>query len=154
AQPGDRGSRGTALGRRLVGSEVIEKLPGAARGEHRIAGDDGPDGTDDLRRAGGLEKEPRSTGVEAAQDGVVDVPRRQRDDVRRARQRADGAGRGDAVGPRHAQVHEDDVRGVRLDGGDRLVAVAYLADDVDVPGAAEDEAKAGPHERIVIDEQD
>ena len=84
---------------------------------------------------------------------VVDVERRQDDDLGRGRARADEAQRGEAVHPGHADVHEDDVRTVGVDRREHLRAVLRLADDLEVVGAAEHHRQPGAHERVVVDDQ-
>ena len=60
----------------------------------------------------------------------------------------------DPVDLGHADVHEDDVRLQAQRLGDRLDAVRGLADDLDVLLGLEDHAKAGAHERLVVDDED
>ena len=63
-------------------------------------------------------------------------------------------GRLEPVEVRHADVHQDDV-GVELAGcPERLLAVARLADDLDVRLRLEDHAEARAHESLVVDDQD
>ena len=54
---------------------------------------------------------------------------------------------------RHADVHQHDVGAVGVDRGEHLRAVLGLADDREVGGAAEHHRQAGPHERVVVDDE-
>ena len=63
-------------------------------------------------------------------------------------------GRGDPVELRHADVHEDDVGPVEVDGAEHLAAVGGLADHLEVVRAGEHHPQARAHERVVVDEQD
>ena len=104
---------------------------------------------------GVLEQEPRRSGAEHAEDVLVEVERREHE---HSWPRLDvGAGqtcrRLDAVGPGHADVHQHHV-GSQLAGAlDRLGAVACLTDDHEVVLRLQEEPQAGPHELLVVDEQ-
>jgi hypothetical protein len=62
------------------------------------------------------------------------------------------SGRGDAVHPRHRQVHQDDVRRVFGHQRERLEAVAGLPDDVEVRLRLELAHDATPHHRMAVDD--
>ena len=54
----------------------------------------------------------------------------------------------------HADVHEHDVRAQLGGERHRLRAVAGLAHDLDARLLAQDHAKAGAHQRLVVGKQD
>ncbi len=60
----------------------------------------------------------------------------------------------DPVEVRHADVHQDDVGLERLDGFDRGESVGGFADDFEVGLGVEDDPEAGPHEFLVVGDQD
>src|ERR1019366_2868890 len=61
-------------------------------------------------------------------------------------------GGGDAVEPRHPDVHQDDVGVVQIDGGQDAAAVAGLAGDLDLRGAGQHHRQSGTDQRVVDDE--
>ena len=101
-----------------------------------------------------LEQERARARPERLVDVLVEVERRQHDDARARAAAGDLARRLDAVEARHADVHEHDVRAERVGLGDGLVAVARLADDLDVRLGLEDHPEAGADEALVVCEQD
>ena len=78
-----------------------------------------------------MSRNPAAPASSAAQDQLVGVERRQHDHRRRVRLGAHQPGRGDAVEPRHADVHQHDVGPVAVDRGQHLVAVGRLADHLE-----------------------
>ena len=60
----------------------------------------------------------------------------------------------DAVHDRHPEVHDHDVGLARAAGLDCFASVGSLADHLDALLVGEDHAEAGPHELLVVDEQD
>ena len=67
---------------------------------------------------------------------------------------ADPARRVEAVGARHAQVHEDDVGPELARELDRLLAVGGAADDLDPPVEREDRLERLGEEQVVVGDQD
>ena len=67
---------------------------------------------------------------------------------------ADRARGGEAVGARHAQVHEHDVGPELAREPDRLLAVARAADDLDPAVEREDRLERLGEEQMVVDDQD
>jgi len=65
---------------------------------------------------------------------------------------ADGLGGGETVDAGHADVHQHHVRLQRVDLAGGLGAVARLAHDPQVV-AVEQDAQAGPDQRVVIDHE-
>ena len=68
--------------------------------------------------------------------------------------RAQQAGGGDAVELWHADVHEDDVGAVQVDGAQHAAPVVGLADHLDALRAGQHHPQPRAHERVVVDEQD
>src|ERR1035438_9129808 len=66
----------------------------------------------------------------------------------------DLAGRFEAVGAGHADVHQHHLSAQGAGEGDGCRAVGGLADDLDVGGYADQNSEAGPDEGLVIGEQD
>ena len=58
-----------------------------------------------------------------------------------------------AVGARHADVHQHDVGALAAHELDRLLAVRGLADDLDVVLRVEQRAEPGADERLVVGQQ-
>src|SRR5690606_18796778 len=95
-------------------------------------------------------------GAQRLEDVLVGLVRRQHQHpygVQRA-VRADAAGGLQAVGARHADVHEHHVGARRAGQLHRLHAVRRLGDDDQVVGQVEQGAEPGPHHRLVVRQQD
>ena len=119
------------------------RLPGRRR-QHRL---------DDPLRLGVLEQVAARAGVQRGLDLVGGVERGEHDDGGRVPARADRPGRRDAVGARHAQVHEHDVDRVRVEQRRApRTPSAHLRDDADPVRAVEQERQPGPHEGVVVDD--
>src|SRR5690606_1013800 len=105
--------------------------------------------------AGVLEQEPAGTGLQALEDVGVGVVGGQDEDadVPQAVGRGELPGGLDAVHPRHPDVHEHHVRSGEAGLPHRLAAVGRLTDHDDVALEVEEEAEAGTHELLVVDEQ-
>ena len=67
---------------------------------------------------------------------------------------ADATGGGEAVDAGHADVHQHDVGALAARERDRLVAVARLADHLDVVLGVEQGPEAPAHQRLVVGEHD
>ena len=110
---GEGGQRGAGpLVGAGLGDGALHQPAGDARGQDRVARGDPGDGFHDLRGRGVLEQEAAGTGAQRVQDVLVGVEGGQHDHLGRTGAGAQPAGGGDAVHPRHAQVHQDDVGGV------------------------------------------
>ena len=153
-----------ALGqRRQHGRRRAAARPGAAQGEEqsrrhpwidpRPAVGDGADRPDDVVGRRVLEEEAGGAGLDGAPEHVVVVERREHEH-RRTASGADPARRFEPVEHRHAHVHQHDVGTVVGDGDEPELAVAGLRGDDDARLGREDERDAGPHERLVVDEDD
>jgi hypothetical protein len=60
----------------------------------------------------------------------------------------------DAALPGHDDVEEDDVGLERARAEDRVFCVTRLADDLDVLFVVEQHSQSGPHDRVVVDDDD
>jgi hypothetical protein len=67
---------------------------------------------------------------------------------------ADGGGGGEAVGVRHADVHEDDGGVVGAGEGDGLVPVGRFGDHRHVGGGVDEHSEGLAQECLVVGEQD
>jgi hypothetical protein len=130
--------------------DLVEQPARHARREHGVAGGDRLDGADELLRAGVLEQEPARARTQRLDDVVVEPERREDQDAVAGQP----ARRLDAVEHRHADVHQHDVRPVRLGQADGLLAVARLGDDRDRAGRLEHGLEARAHQRLVIGDED
>jgi hypothetical protein len=63
-------------------------------------------------------------------------------------------GRLDAVDARHPDVHQDDVGAKRETPVHRLGAVGRLPDDSERVVGLDDAAEAGPHQRLIVGDED
>lgn len=108
---------------------------------------------EDLRGRRVLEDEPGGSGAQGPQHLFVGVEGGEHDDLGRVRAAPQPLGRRESVRPRHPDVHEDDVRAGAVDERHDLVTVGGLADDLHVLGTAQHEGQPGPHQRVVVDEE-
>jgi hypothetical protein len=88
-------------------------------------------------------------------DVLVGLERGQDDDLGPAEAviGRDQPGRGEAVGARHPDVHQDDGRALGPGQRDRLLAVDRLAHYLDVVRRLEQHPEAGPDQRLVVGQQ-
>src|SRR6266516_7309609 len=101
-----------------------------------------------------LEQEPAGARAQRLVDVLVEVERREHEHTRPIRPVDDPTCRFDTVELGHAEVHEHDVG---LEGAgelDRLEAVPGFPHYFNVVLGPQDHAKASPHERLVVGEQD
>ena len=82
-QLGEQPERVRGHGRRAVGGHEVDELARDGRREHRVARRDEADRSQDLRRRRVLDEEARGAVAQRGEDVVVDVERRQDDDLRR-----------------------------------------------------------------------
>jgi hypothetical protein len=100
-----------------------------------------------------LEQEAAGTRPHCREDVLVEVERRQREHAHVGIRRDEPTRRLDAVEPRHPHVHENNVGPRRLAHVERLESVGGLTDHGH-PRALQDQPKAGPHQRLVVDQHD
>ena len=108
-----------------------QQPPRDGRREQRVTGRDDAHGAQQVRRLGVLDQEPRRTPADRLGDVLVELERGHDDHAhaRRPRFGDDPPGRGQAVGPRHPDVHQHDVR-QQLEGQPHgLVPGRRLPDD-------------------------
>jgi hypothetical protein len=121
--------------------------PGAAPGYRPHRGDQ-------ILRGAVLQHESSGAGLNGSPQDLVLAECREHEDGTRVLPAAQLRGGGDAVEPRHADVHERDVRahhGQLLDG---LLAVGALGDHVEPVVGGEDPGQAGADDGLVVDEGD
>jgi hypothetical protein len=145
--------RGAVRPVRQPGGVDIEEPPGDPRRHHRVAAGHRADGPGQLVQGNVLQHEAAGPGAQGGEGVLVQVERGEDEDPRRAVGGHDPPGGLDAVDARHPDVHQDHV-GVQFPGQpDRLGPVAGLAHDVDVVGFLQDHPETGPHQRLVIGQQ-
>ena len=108
----------------------------------------------ELRGRRVLEQEAARARAHRLVDVLVEVERGEHEDPGPRLAGDEPARRLDAVQPRHAHVHEHDVRLVQARELDGLRAVRRLADDGDVGLRLEDHAKAAADQRLIVGQQD
>src|SRR6266536_2546774 len=126
-----------------------------AGGEQRVATRDGPHSRDQLRRLGVLDQEAAGAGAKRLEDVFVQVEGGQHHDAHIVKPLVgdDVLGGGQAVAPRHADVHQHDV-GDELPGlRRRFRTVGCLADHLDVLLCVEQRTQSRPHQRLVVRKQ-
>lgn len=82
----------------------------------------------------------------------IGVERGQYDHFWRAVARPEQFGRGEAVHPGHADVHQDDVRGVPPNVVGHLGSVRCLAHDTDPLSSVEHHAQTRAQQRIIVND--
>ena len=102
---------------------------------------------------GRLEQVAGGAGAHGGQELLVVAEARQHDHARLRPRLADLLHRPDAVEPRHLEVHQHDVRREPRRLGDRLDAVARLADDLDPLLQAEERAEPLADDLVVVDDE-
>ena len=129
--------------------------PGDRGGQERVAGGHDPDRVDQLLGWGVLEQEAAGTGPEGLEHVVVPLEGGEDDDpAPQGRLLADPSGGLQAVHLRHLDVHEHDIGLVLPGHDDGLLAVACLADDLQVVLGLQDHSEPGSHHRLVVGEHD
>src|SRR5690606_19884520 len=124
------------------------------RGEDPATLDHLTDRSRELLRWRRLEQEPARPSAQRAKDVVVDVIHRQHDHASLGA-RGDECGEAlEPVGPRHLNIHEDDVgRGLACYPRGREPVVG-LADDLEITRGVHDGAQAGADEVLVVRDDD
>ena len=100
-----------------------------------------------------LEQKAGGAGGQRVEDVLVQVIGGQDHDVRVEAHRGEPTGGLDAVESRHPDVHQHHVGAKAARGLDRRQPVFRFADHLDVRLGLEDHAKAGAHQRLVVDDQ-
>jgi len=101
-----------------------------------------------------LEQEPTRSSLQGLVDVLVHVEGCEHHDARLARcvGRDPPSGR-NPVGSGHPHVHEHNIRPERRHLGQSLVAVRGFTHHVEVGLDLENHSEAGPHQRLVVDDQ-
>jgi hypothetical protein len=109
---------------------------------------------DQLLRRVVLEHEAAGAGAERLEDVLVEIEGREDQDLRGRVGGEDPPSGLEAVELGHPDVHQHDGRVEAGRFGDRVDAVVGLGDHVDVLLAGEEHPEAGPHHRLVVDDED
>src|SRR4051794_18942911 len=151
-------SRELRLGLRAAAAhELADHTLRHRRRQERVALRDHVDRSDELLGRRVLEEEPARAGAQRLVHVLVEVERRQHQDLRPAVAvdgGEDAPRRLEPVELGHADVHQHDVWAQGAGLVDRLAPVGRLADDLDLGLRVEDHAEAGADERLVVDEED
>ena len=147
------GRGGPGVGRRA--GEGVDQPDRDRRREQCVSRGGVLNGRDQVLAGGVLEQEAARPGAQCLVDVVVEVEGGEHDDLRPGFPAAasDLPGGLEAVHFGHAHVHQDHV-GLVLGGGlDGLGPVGGLGDHGDPVGSVEDDAKPGPDQFLVINDE-
>src|SRR5438105_7185699 len=131
--------------------ELFDQALRHRRSQERLARRDDANRLDQVVGARGLEQKARCTRGQRVEDVFVQLEGREDDDARHAH---DFARRRDAIDFRHADVHQDYFGALAADQVDRLLTVGGFAHDLHVRLRLDDQAEAGAHHRLVVDDCD
>jgi hypothetical protein len=137
-------------------SRAAGRAAGHRRGQQGVAGGHDLDGVDQVLGGDVLEQEPAGPGAQRRQDVLVEVEGGQDQHPDRVLDALAGqaAGRLDPVHAGHADVHQGHVGPDVAGQPDRLVAVGRLADHLQAGLGVQDHPEPGPHQRLVVGDQD
>ena len=148
---------GLASRRRDDGAVRLEQARRHAGVEPRSTAGDRADRGDQVGGGRVLQDEAAGAGLERRPQQVVLVERRQDDHGGRRRELPDRPGGGNAVEPRHPDVHHDHVHLDRVrarQADDGVGAIRVLGHDVEPVLGGEDAGDARADDRLVVDEGD
>src|SRR5699024_3670590 len=145
------GARVLGVRRRADG---VEQTPGDRGREERAASGDGVHTGDQLARIAGVEDKPVCVEPDGLGDVVVLPERGDEQAGERAPVGAEPLQRVESAHPGHLDVEEGDVETVRVDLAQGLCSVGGLGYDLDGGIGVEDPDDAGPHEGVVVGDQD
>src|SRR5205085_6533808 len=144
--------------RRAAGpaGELADQAAGDAGRQQSITAGHGAHRLHELRRVGVLDEEAAGADAQGLEDVLVEVERGEDDDAhaRQALITADDARGLEPVHARHTDVHEEDVGARPPRHAHGLLAVARLTHDLEVVLCAEQGAKAGTHESLIVGQGD
>ena len=123
------------------------------RCEHRLTPRGASDGVGQHAGRGVLEEVAAGARLDGPDDVGIRVVGGQDEDLRGVGPRGDPGRRLGAVHDRHPQVHEHDVGTQPRHQRERLGAVGGLADHLEVALLAEHRDHAGPHQGVVVDDE-
>src|SRR5512132_243054 len=134
--------------------ELTDQPPGDRWRQKGIAGGDDPYRRHQLLRRSVLQKEPAGAGAERIVNVLVEIERREDQDLGGPVLGGDPTRRLDAVHRGHPHVHHDDVGTLPGERTYRVGAVDRLADDLDVLLGVEDQAEPAAHQRLIVGDHD
>ena len=134
-------------------ADAVEQPAGNAARERGLAADDAPQERRDLLGGLRLQQVAGGTRPDRRQEVLLGVRRREDDDLAVRRLLSDAGQRGEPVHPGHGQVEEHEIGLQPLCGGDRLLAVGRVADDLEAL-LREQGGEGIPGQGMVVDEQD
>ena len=143
---------GAARRRRCAISSTTRAATAGESGD--VAGVRGADRAHELGRLDVLEQVAGRARAQRGEQLLVVAEAGEHDHARGGRRSRSAPQRADAVEPRHHEVEQDHVGRVLRRGGDRLLAVAGLADHLDVVLQVEERPQALAHDRVVVGDQD
>ena len=135
------------------GSPSAEQGPGHLRVEGRTTRRCGPDGVEDLLWVGVLQEIAVRAGIERVHDAALLRERRQHHHPALGVPRLDLPGRLHAVEHRHRQVHQHHVDHAGVHRGDRLLAIANAAHELQIARSAKELFETVTHDAVVVDHQ-
>src|ERR1700735_2923206 len=141
-------------GRGRVRAEPLDERPGDGRRQHGLARRYQSYRPDDVDRRRVLQQEAARPCPQRPEHVLVQLEGRQHDDLGRFAQRGNALGRVDPVEPRHANVHQHNIGPVRGDACNRRRPVSRLANHAQIIGRRQDGPKPGPHQRVIVRQQD
>ncbi len=149
-----QGVRHRLLAGRQMRGVLVQQPARDARGEHRLTGGHHTDRLHQLVGRGVLEQEAARPGLQRLHHVLVEVERRQHQDLRRPvpLRAGDLAGGLHPVHPRHTDVHQDHVGLQRPYLVQGLKAVTGLADDREVLLGLQNHPEPGAQQRLVVDQ--
>ena len=134
--------------------ELLDQ-PARHRGrQQRLAGGHDADCVDELLGRRVLQEEAAGAGAQRLEDVVVLLEGRQDQHPRARRARPRPAGRLEPAAARHLDVHQHHVGPEAPGDLDGLLAVAGLARDLEVLLGSQDQLEAGPHQGLVVGQDD
>src|SRR3954447_2632888 len=132
------------------GREPVDQPAGHRRIEQRGAPVDHPYRVDHPLRLGVLEQETGGPGAQRGEQVLVETEGGQHQNSGRGAAFGDRGGRREPADPRHADIHQRDVRPRRQREFDRRVAVRRLSDDAQVGFRVEDRRDPGPYDGLIV----
>ena len=142
------------VGRGHPGQEAADHHPGHGAADVDLAAQHGPQRQRQLGDGGVLQQVAGGAGPQRLQHVGIGAVHREDDRARPGMVARDQRRRLEPVEPRHGDVHQHDRRVVRGNRVERLAPVAGLEHRRDLRQAFEQRAEPGPHERVIVGEQD
>ena len=134
--------------------ECVDQPPCDGRRQQRVTGGDGPHGAGELVSTDVLEQETRRSRTQRFVDVLVEIERGHDQHTNGVTATEHAARCFEAVEPRHANVHQDDVGSLGVHDLQRLESVRRLAHDIDVRLCGENRLESGAHHGLVVNHDD